>query len=89
MIANDYEQALTLIRRLDRSERARLVAEIVAELADEPAPPTHRIQDPRAALAEIRAHFAGLGPVSPTAGEQVDLDRQSRAYSLEGTEQPI
>jgi hypothetical protein len=42
------------------------------------------MSDPRAVLAEIRAHFAKLGPVSPSVGEQLDLDRQHRADFLEG-----
>lgn len=80
----DYEQVLAFVRRLDRPTRARLIAEVVQELAVEPVVPPHPVLDPRAALAEIREHFAKLGPVSPTAGEQLDLDRQHRADLLEG-----
>lgn len=82
--ATDYEQALAIIRRLDRPTRARLVSQVVQELAGESVPPTQPVTDPRAALAEIRAHFAALGPVSPTAAEQLELDRQHRADLLEG-----
>ncbi len=84
MTTTDYEQALALIRRLDRLTRARLVSQVVQELAVEPTAPSQQVPDPRAALAEIRAHFAQLGPISPTVGEQVELDRQSRADVLEG-----
>jgi hypothetical protein len=84
MPTTEYMQVLELIRRLDRPTRARLVAQVVRELAAGPGvPPTSPI-DPRAALAEVRAHFAKLGPVSPSVGEQADLDRRSRADMLEG-----
>lgn len=84
LTTTDYMQALDLIRRLDRPTRAGLIAEVVQELAAEPTEASKLMLDPRAALAEVRAHFAQLGPVSPTVGEQVDLDRQSRADFLEG-----
>jgi hypothetical protein len=80
----DYEQALALIRRLDRPTQARLVAQVVQELAHQVPASAPRVSDPRATLAEIREHFAKLGPVSPSAGEQLDLDRQHRADLLEG-----
>jgi hypothetical protein len=83
-IATDYDQALAIIRRLDRPTQARLVAQVVQELAQEPSAPSLRVIDPRATLAEIRAHFAKLGPVSPSPGEQLELDRQHRADLLEG-----
>ena len=82
--ATEYEQALALIRRLDRPAQARLVAQVVQELAQEAPPVTPPLSDPRAAMAEIRAHFAKLGPVSPSAGEQLERDRQHRADLLEG-----
>jgi hypothetical protein len=80
----DYTQVLELVRRLDRPTRARLVAQVVQELAQEPQVSAPQVTDPRAVLAEIRAHFAQLGPVSPSMGEQLDLDRQHRADLLEG-----
>ncbi|WP_129675752.1 hypothetical protein [Candidatus Chloroploca sp. Khr17] len=79
-----YEQALELVRRLDRPTRARFVAQVVQELAVEPGDAGQRVTDPRATLAEIRAHFAQQGPVNPSAGEQLDRDRQHRADLLEG-----
>jgi hypothetical protein len=85
MTTTEYDQLLALVRRLDRPTRARLVAQVVEELAVEPPVRPRPLADPRAALAEVRAHFASLGPVSPSVGEQVELDRQSRAESLEGT----
>lgn len=82
--AADYERALAIIRQLDRPTQARLVAQVVQELAQAtPASPS-RVTDPRATLAEIREHFAKLGPVSPSVGEQLDLDREHRADLLEG-----
>lgn len=80
----DFDQALAIIRRLDRPTQARLVAQVVQELAQETAVPSPQVTDPRATLAEIRAHFAKLGPVSPSMGEQLELDRQHRADLLEG-----
>jgi hypothetical protein len=80
----DYDHALELIRRLDRPTQARLVAQVVQELANEQPALAASMSDPRAVLAEIRAHFAKLGPVSPSVGEQLDLDRQHRADFLEG-----
>jgi hypothetical protein len=79
-----YEQALALIRRLDRPTRARLVSQVVTELATLPSEPLLSAQDPRKVLAEVRAHFAQMGPTSPSVGEQLEIDRQSRADSLEG-----
>ncbi len=83
-VTTDYDQALTIIRRLDRSTQARLVAQVVQDLAQEQPTPINNQPDPRAMLAEIRAHFAKLGPVSPSVSEQLDLDRQHRADLLEG-----
>ena len=80
----DYEQALTLVRRLDRPTQARLIAQIVQELAAEPVTPALTLADHRATLAEVRAHFAAQGAVSPSIGEQVERDRQDRAAMLEG-----
>jgi hypothetical protein len=84
IVTTDYEQALAIIRRLDRPTQARLVAQVVQELAQEAPTPSTQVTDPRATLAEIRAHFAKLGPVSLSVGEQLELDRQHRADLLEG-----
>ncbi|MCS6881218.1 MAG: hypothetical protein RMK84_03075 [Oscillochloridaceae bacterium] len=81
---SDYEQALAIIRRLDRQSRARLVAQVVQELADERDMALQRSHEAWARLAELREEFRRLGPVSPSAGEQLDLDRQHRADLLEG-----
>ena len=83
-IAAEYEQALELIRRLDRPTQARLIAQVVQELATQPAPVLPQVADPRAALAALRAHFAALGPTMPSAAEQLEHDRQQRAAMLEG-----
>jgi hypothetical protein len=80
----DYEHALAIIRQLDRPTQARLVAQVVQDLAQAAPTSTPRVTDPRATLAEIREHFAKLGPVSPSVGEQLALDRQHRADLLEG-----
>jgi hypothetical protein len=80
----DYDQALAIVRRLDRPTQARLVAQVVQELAQAQPMPAASVRDPRAALAEIRAHVAKLGPVSPSIGEQLESDRQHRADLLEG-----
>ncbi|MGB9632341.1 MAG: hypothetical protein ACPL8I_03350 [Chloroflexaceae bacterium] len=81
---SDYEQALAIIRRLDRQSRARLVAQVVQELADERDMALQRSHEAWTRLAELREEFRRLGPVSPSAGEQLDLDRQHRADLLEG-----
>lgn len=80
----DYTQALVLIRRLDRAARARLVAEVVQELATMPDPSLHRSHEAWTKLAEIREEFGRFGHVSPSASEQLELDRQHRADLLEG-----
>lgn len=83
-VTTDYDQALAIIRRLDRPTQARLVAQVVQELATEPDASQRRSQEAWARLAELREEFRRLGPVSPSAGEQLDLDRQQRADFLEG-----
>ncbi len=84
IVATDYEQALDLIRRLDRPTRARLVAQVVQELAVEPDDTDRRSNEAWARMAQLREEFRRLGPVSPSPGEQLDLDRQHRADLLEG-----
>lgn len=83
----EYDQALAIIRRLDRPTRARLIAQMAQELVSEPVPSMPVITDPRQALAEIREHFAKLGPIAPEAAEQLEHDRQQRANLLEGNSQ--
>jgi hypothetical protein len=80
----DYDHALELIRRLDRPTQARLVAQVVQELANERDATLRRSHEAWTRLAELREEFRRLGPVSPSAGEQLDLDRQHRADFLEG-----
>lgn len=81
---SDYEQALAIIRRLDRQSRARLVAQVVQKLADERDMALQRSHEAWTRLAELREEFRRLGPVSPSAGEQLDRDWQHRADLLEG-----
>ena len=80
----DYDHALELIRRLDRPMQARLVAQVVQELANERDAALRRSHEAWTRLAELREEFRRLGPFSPSAGEQLDLDRQHRADFLEG-----
>lgn len=80
----EYEQALTLIRRLDRPTRARLISQIVQELVIAPPEPPRRSIEAWAQLAKLREEFRQLGSVSPSAAEQLDHDRQHRADLLEG-----
>lgn len=80
----DYEQALEIIRRLDRPTRARLVSQVVQELAVEPDDTRRRSSEAWARLAQLREEFGRIGPVSPSPAEQLDLDRQHRADLLEG-----
>lgn len=79
----DYMQALVLIRRLDRATQARLVAEVVQELAIASASDAAHTADPRATLAALRAHFAALGPITPSISEQLERDREERAAAIE------
>lgn len=81
----DYMQALVLIRRLDRATQARLVAEVVQELAITPVSATTQTADPRATLAAVRAHFAALGPTTPSISEQLERDREERTAALEAS----
>lgn len=80
----DFDQALAIIRRLDRPTQARLVAQVVQELANERDAALRRSHEAWTKLAELREEFRRLGPVSPSAGEQLELDRQHRADLLEG-----
>lgn len=84
MTTTDYEQALEFIRRLDRPTQARLVSQLVQDLAIEPQVPPSRSSESWTRLAELRAEFGRLGPVSPNPAEQHDCDRQHRADLLEG-----
>lgn len=85
----DYDQALALIRQFDRRTQARLIAQVAQELTASPLPPLPKSIDPRVTLAELRAHFAELGPVAPSASEQLERDRQSRARFLEDEHRDI
>ncbi|RRR77374.1 MAG: hypothetical protein EI684_01595 [Candidatus Viridilinea halotolerans] len=80
----EYEQALTIVRRLDRPTRARLVAQVVQELAVGPDDARRRSNEAWERLAQLREDFARMGPVSPSPAEQLELDRQHRADLLEG-----
>ncbi|NCC36093.1 MAG: hypothetical protein EOM24_29370 [Chloroflexia bacterium] len=80
----DYEQALALIRRLDRPARARLVSQVVQELIVEPDDAGRRSSEAWDRLAQLREEFGRLGPVSPSPAEQLERDRQHRADLLEG-----
>ncbi len=83
-ITTEYEQALELVRRLDRPTRARLVAQVVQELAVEPDASHHRSREAWERLAQLREEFGRMGPVSPSPAEQLELDHQHRADLLEG-----
>nr|WP_044200267.1 hypothetical protein [Oscillochloris trichoides] len=83
-VTTDYDQALTIIRRLDRNTQARLVAQVVQDLASEYDATLRRSHEAWTRLAELREEFRQLGPVSPSVSEQLDLDRQHRADLLEG-----
>jgi hypothetical protein len=80
----DYTQVLELVRRLDRPTRARLVAQVVQELAQEPERAGQRSSEAWERMEALREEFRQLGPVSPSPAEQLELDRQHRADLLEG-----
>lgn len=83
-VPTDYDQALAIVRRLDRPTQAWLVAQVAQELATEPDASIRRSHEAWKRLAELREEFRRLGPVSPSASEQLDLDRQQRANFVEG-----
>jgi hypothetical protein len=80
----EYEQVLAIVRQFDRPTRARLVAQVVQELAVEPDDAKRRSSEAWERLAQLREEFAQMGPVSPSPAEQLELDRQHRADLLEG-----
>jgi len=83
-ITTEYEQALALVRRLDRPTRARFVAQVVQELEAEPEESDRRSREAWERLAQLREAWAQMGPVSPSPAEQLERDRQQRADRLEG-----
>ena len=82
------DQTLALARRLSPQDRAALITRLVQELVV-PAEPTHATESdpttPWQRLAMLRAYFATLGSVAPTAGEQLEADRRERDEALRGT----
>jgi hypothetical protein len=70
---------LGLARRLPAADQARLVAQltptIAAALADA-AENVRPIEDPWATLARLREEFRALGPVSPSATEELIASRR-------------
>lgn len=68
----EYEQALAIIRRLDRPTRARLVAQVVQELAVEPDDGRLRSSEAWERLAQLREEFGRLGPVSPSPAAETE-----------------
>ena len=83
-ITTEYEQALALVRRLDRPTRARFAAQVVQELEAEPEESDRRSREAWERLAQLREAWAQMGPVSPSPAEQLERDRQQRADRLEG-----
>ncbi len=83
------DQTLALARRLSPQDRAALITRLVQELVT-PAEPAYATESDTATpwqrLATLRAHFATLGPVSPTAGEQLEADRRERDEALRGVQ---
>lgn len=79
----EYEQILSLVRRLDRQARARLVAEVVQELAIDPAAETTQGQDAWARWAALRDD---IGRTFPNAqlSERLDADRRERDAAVRG-----
>ncbi|MEI8167456.1 MAG: hypothetical protein WCG26_13830 [Chloroflexales bacterium] len=85
--APTFDQTLALARRLSPQDRATLIAQLAHELVTPAAPAQAAADDvnPWQRLAELRAHFAALGSVTPTAGEQLEIDRRERDEALRGT----
>lgn len=81
--APTVEQVLSLARRLSPRDQAQVVAALATHVAQampaEPVAAPRRPMTPdeaRAALAEVRAHFAAQGPVSPTIAEDLMASRR-------------
>ena len=78
-----YDDVLRLVRQLDRPTQARLIAEVVQELASTPvahAAPAEDAWSRWIALGDdIRTHYPDMD-----IGEQLSADRQARATALTG-----
>lgn len=83
-VTTEYVRALDLVRALDRSTRAQLVAQVVQELVETD---DQKSRSDRAwqRLNALRAEFTQLGPISPSPAEQLERDRAERSRLLEGS----
>ena len=83
MAAIAYDDIVRLVRQLDRPTQARLIAEVVQELASTPvahAAPAEDAWSRWVALGDaIRTHYPDVD-----IGEQLSADRQARATALMG-----
>lgn len=86
MTTTTYEQVLSLVRGLDRQARARLVADVVQELALEPVAEAARGQDAWARWAALRDDIGRNFPDAHLS-ERLDADRRERDEALRGTQE--
>lgn len=84
-----FDQALAIARQLTPAERARLVAQLVTELATPQPPPGAPAAESSAAAAwgQLESFWEAiesLGPAAPSATEQLFEDRRTRQETLDG-----
>lgn|GEM_PF-1647334 len=82
------DQALTIARQLSPSDRARLVSQLVTELADlrEASATESSATDAWTRLEAFWQSIEALGPAAPSATEQLLEDRRTRQETLEGSD---
>lgn len=84
MSTANIEIVLQQAQNLSKRDQMRLIALIAQEAASGHEELSSAPHDPWMRLAALREEFRALGPVLPSMGEQIELDRQSRADFLEG-----
>jgi hypothetical protein len=83
MTTTAYEQVLHLVRQLDRQSRARLVAEVVQDLAVEPVIPAPPPADAWARWTALGDDIRQRDPHADIAG-RLAADRRERDAAIGG-----
>lgn len=81
-----FEHALAIARQLSPPDRARLVAQIVTELAVPPSPPPAATDaaEAWARLLALSAEMRATYPNAPGVAAQLEADRRERDTLLTG-----